>query len=157
MPDLLVRLYDLGDNTAVYKALEDKGIKILRPMTPNRHKVHAFILKHFHIGWANEIDAAFTRHPVSCFIAVDAATKEILGFSGYDCTYKAYFGPTGVDESKRNLGIGKALLLRSLEALRDEGYAYGIIGSAGPVAFYEKCVGATVIENSSPGIYRNLI
>ncbi len=157
MPDLLVKLYNIGDNSAVYAELEAKGIKIIRPMTPNKYKVHEFVLKHFHEGWANEIDTAFTRHPVSCFVAVDTVTKEILGFAGYDCTYKAYFGPTGVDDSKRKLGIGKALLLRCMEALRDEGYAYAIIGSAGPVSFYEKCCGATVIEGSSPGIYASLI
>ena len=157
MPDMLVKLYELPDSSAVYKALEEKGIRIIRPMTPNKYKVHDFVVKHFHEGWANEIDTAFTRFPVSCFIAYDTNSKEILGFAGYDCTYKAYFGPTGVDEAKRGLGIGKALLLRCMEALRDEGYGYAIIGSAGPVDFYNKCVGATVIEGSVPGIYAHLI
>ena len=157
MPDLLVKLYEIGDNSAVYNELLEKGIKIIRPMTPNKHKVHEFVVKHFHEGWANEVDTAFTRFPVSCFIAVDVQTKEILGFAGYDCTYKAYFGPTGVDESRRKLGIGKALLLRCLEAMRDEGYAYAIIGSAGPVDFYKKVCGAIVIEGSSPGIYADII
>ena len=120
MPDMLVKLYELPDSSAVYKALEEKGIRIIRPMTPNKYKVHDFVVKHFHEGWANEIDTAFTRFPVSCFIAYDTNSKEILGFAGYDCTYKAYFGPTGVDEAKRGLGIGKALLLRCMEALRDE-------------------------------------
>ena len=125
MPDMLVKLYDLPDSTSLYRALEEKGIKIIRPMTPNKHKVHDFIVKHFSDGWANEVDTAFTRFPVSCFIAYDTEAKQILGFAGYDCTYKAFFGPTGVDPEKRGLGIGKALLLRCMEAMRDEGYAYG--------------------------------
>ena len=157
MPDMLVKLYELKDNTQIYKDLEAKGVKIIRPMTPNKYKVHDFIASHFGEGWANETDTAFTRFPVSCFIAIDAETKQILGFAAYDCTCKAYFGPTGVDETKRKLGIGRALLLRCLEALRDEGYGYAIIGSAGPVNFYNKCCGATVIEGSSPGIYTALI
>ncbi|MFA6730468.1 MAG: GNAT family N-acetyltransferase [Eubacteriales bacterium] len=157
MPDLLVKLYELSDNSELYKSLLDKGIRIVRPMTPNKKKVYDFILKHFREGWASEIDTAFTRFPVSCFVAVDIETKEILGFGGYDCTYKGYFGPTGVAEDKRGLGIGKALLLRCLEALRDEGYAYAIIGSAGPVDFYKKVCSAIVIEGSSPGIYSSLI
>ena len=99
MPDMLVKLYELPDSSAVYKALEEKGIRIIRPMTPNKYKVHDFVVKHFHEGWANEIDTAFTRFPVSCFIAYDTNSKEILGFAGYDCTYKAYFGPTGVRQS----------------------------------------------------------
>ena len=157
MPDMLVKLYELKDNTQIYKDLEAKGVKIIRPMTPNRHKLHEFIAKHFGEGWASETDTAFTRFPVSCFAAIDAETKQILGFAAYDCTCKAFFGPTGVDETKRGLGIGRALLLRCLEALRDEGYGYAIIGSAGPVNFYNKCCGATVIEGSSPGIYSALI
>jgi hypothetical protein len=35
------------------------------------------------------------------------------------------------------------------------GYAYAIIGGAGPVDFYQKTVGAIEIEGSVPGIYRD--
>lgn len=94
MPDMLVKLYALPDASALYKSLEEKGIRIIRPMTPNKHKVHEFIVKHFGDGWASEIDTAFTRFPISCFIAYDTNSKEILGFAGYDCTCKAFFGPT---------------------------------------------------------------
>jgi hypothetical protein len=38
--------------------------------------------------------------------------------------------------------------------MRDEGYAYAQIGWAGPTKFYEKIVGATIIEGSEPGGYR---
>ena len=50
-------------------------------------------------------------------------------------------------------GIGKALLLASLWALREMGYVYAIIGAAGPVRFYQKTVGAIIIPDSEPGIY----
>ena len=33
------------------------------------------------------------------------------------------------------------------------GYVYGIIGGVGPAEFYAKAVGATLIADSSPGIY----
>ena len=113
-----------------------------------------------------------SKHPGSCqfphghtrsvelvFAAetLDENEKKILGFAGYDCTYKDFFGPTGVDETQRGKGIGGALFLRCMEAMRDEGYGYAIIGSAGPVDFYNKMSGAIVIENSSPGIYKELI
>ena len=51
-------------------------------------------------------------------------------------------------EEYQGRGIGKALLLRSLHAMRDEGYQYAIIGGIGPAEFYEKCVGAVLIESS---------
>ena len=48
--------------------------------------------------------------------------------------------------------VGTALLLRCLTAMREHGYGYAIIGSVGPVAFYEKNCHATVIPDSDPGI-----
>lgn len=157
MPDMLVKLYELPDSSALYKKLESQGIKIIRPMTPNKTKVVEWVRTQFSDGWADEISAAFTKFPVSAFIAYDVNEKKILGFAGYDCTYRDFFGPTGVDETQRGKGIGGALFLRCMEAMRDEGYGYAIIGSAGPVDFYSKMAGATPIENSSPGIYKELI
>ena len=156
MPDMLVKLYELPDSSALYQKLADQGIKIIRPMTPNKTKVVEWVREKFDDGWADEISAAFTRFPVSCFVAYDTKENKILGFAGYDCTYKDFFGPTGVDESARGKGIGGALFLRCLEAMRDEGYGYAIIGGVGPAEFYKKTVGATIIEDSAPGIYKDL-
>ena len=58
---------------------------------------------------------------------------------------------------ERKGGIGGALLIACLEALREEGYGYAIIGGAGPVDYYKKVCGAEVIEGSIPGIYKDLI
>ena len=157
MPDMLVKLYELPDSKPLYNKLEAQGIRIIRPMTPNKTKVVEWVREYFHDGWADEISAAFTRHPVGCFIAHDVNNKKILGFGGYDCTYTAFFGPTGVDPAERKRGIGGAILLRCMEAMRDEGYAYAIIGSAGPTDYYKKVVGAEIIEGSIPGIYKDLI
>jgi predicted N-acetyltransferase YhbS len=70
---------------------------------------------------------------------------------------KGYFGPTGVAESARGIGLGKALLFKALEALRDDGYAYGVIGGVGPREFYEKACGAFEIPGSDPGIFADLL
>ncbi len=157
MPDMLVKLYTLPDSAPLYERLAQQNIRIIRPMTPNRDKVLQWIEAHFGIGWANETAAAFTKLPVSCFIAYEEETKQILGFAGYNCTAKDFFGPTGVSEKARHRGIGGALLLRCMESLRDEGYAYAIIGGAGPVDYYKKLCGAEIIQGSVPGIYRELI
>ena len=37
--------------------------------------------------------------------------------------------------------------------MRAEGYAYAIIGWASSIDFYQRAVGAVVIEGSEPGIY----
>ena len=80
-----------------------------------------------------------------------------MGFAGYECTRRSFFGPTGVIENMQGQGLGTALLLACLWGLQEMGYVYAIIGGAGPVEFYEKAVGATVIPDSEPGIYTNLL
>ncbi len=155
MPDMLVSLLHLPQAQDLYDSLEQKGIRIQRAMTPDKLYVVKWVKDHFGAGFAGECDASFSHHPVSCFLAVQ--DRRILGFACYNATCPDFFGPTAVLESQRGSGIGKALLIRSLEAMRDYGYAYAIIGGVGPVEFYSKCVGATLIPDSTPGIYRDLI
>ena len=80
-----------------------------------------------------------------------------MGYACYNATAKDFFGPTRVLDGEQGKGIGAALLLRSLEALREEGYGYAIIGSVGPVDFYKKVCGAIMIEDSTPGIYKDFL
>jgi predicted N-acetyltransferase YhbS len=62
-----------------------------------------------------------------------------------------------VSENARGLGVGKALLFKSLEALSDIGYAYAIIGGVGPKEFYAKNCGAIEIPGSDPGTYADFL
>lgn len=164
MADLLVKLYEIPSAQPDIDALAEKNIIIRRPIGPENWAVIAWIKSHFDDGWASEAENAFFRSPKGIYIAVretkDAdgeISSEMLGFACYDATVKGFFGPTGVAKEERGQGIGKALLLACLNAMKEEGYGYGIIGSAGPVKFYEKTCGATVIENSWPGVYRGMI
>src|SRR5580765_410017 len=151
MPDLLVNLLKLP-------ALEpptDQGVNIRRAQPFEITPVREFIEKSFSIAWADEVLVGFANKPVTVFIAT--RDGRVVGFAGYECTRKAFFGPTGVAEDERGGGIGKALLIASLWGLRELGYAYGIIGAAGPVEFYQETVGAIVIRDSEPGIYTDLL
>ena len=155
MIDMLVRLYDLPDSTPLYGRVEEAGVIIRRARAFELHTVTEFVGENFSPKWVSEVTVALTRQPVSCWIA----TKDgvVIGFACYETTMRAYFGPTGVAEAARGLGVGKALLLKSLESLRELGYAYGIIGGVGPREFYEKACGAIEIPGSDPGIYGDLI
>lgn len=157
MPDLLVPLYKLPAYPAQALAeLESgEGIVIRRAHPFDLSRTRRFIVRHFSESWADEAQAGFTRQPITTFLAIH--DKRITGFASVDATAKGFFGPTGVDPAFRGKGIGKALLLVGLYALREMGYGYGIIGAAGPVAFYEKAVGATVIPDSWPGVYQHLL
>lgn len=156
MPDMLVKLYDLPDNSELIAGLHAQGILIKRAMTADKHRIVEFVGRHFTDNWRNEADFALSQLPVHCFIAVK--DKQVIGFACYDAVVKNFFGPTGVLEAYRGLGIGKALLLECLYAMRDQGYAYGVIGwVVEALDFYKRTVGAVVIEDSFPGAYRDLI
>jgi predicted N-acetyltransferase YhbS len=147
MPDLLVNLLKIPP-------LEEGSAQeyLIRRAQPfELTQVRAFIETNFSRSWADEISVGFARQPISVFIAT--IQREIVGFAAYECTRRGYFGPTGVISAAQGKGIGKALLLASLWALREMGYVYAIVGAAGPVRFYQKAVGAIIIPESEPGIY----
>ena len=155
MIDMLVRLYDLPDSSAVCEGVRSRGVVLRRPRAYERHLVADWVGKHFSPKWVSEVKVAFGRVPVSVFLAT--RDREVLGFSCYEATCKGYFGPTGVMESERGAGLGKALLFMALEAMRNEGHAYAVIGGVGPREFYEKACGAFEIPGSDPGIYADLL
>jgi GNAT superfamily N-acetyltransferase len=153
--DMLVALYDLPPAEPLVLSLLERGVIIRRANPWEVSPVREFITRCFSLGWADEASVGFARTPVSTYVAVQDGA--LIGFGSYECTCRAFFGPTGVEERFRKQGVGTALLLRCLEGLAELGYGYGIIGSAGPTAFYENACGATAIPNSSPGIYRDLL
>ena len=155
MADLLVKLYGLPSSAGTLEAQAAAGVEIRRAIGPEKHAVVEWAEKNFSRGWASECDVAMSSQPVTCFIAVK--DKRLLGFACYDATLMGFFGPIGVDPAVQKNGLGKALLLRTLEAMRDAGYGYAAVGWAGPVDFFRKTVGATVIDGSEPGVYRNMV
>lgn len=156
MHDMLVRLMDLSDISIAEKELfEKEGIIFKRPIPPEKSIVVQWVGQHFSTNWADETEAAFSALPVNCFIA--QREQEILGFACFESTAKNFFGPTGVLPSERGKNLGKILLVKSLLALKELGYAYAIIGGVGPASYYEKTVGATIIEKSEKSIYQNLL
>ena len=156
MPDMLVKLYNIVDNDLNIKGLKDKGIEIKRALSPDKHRILAYIENTFGDSWASECDVAFSNKPISCFIAVK--DREIIGFGCYDATAPNYFGPTGVTEEFRGIGVGRTILGKCLLSMKDDGYGYAIIGWVDDaIEFYKTTVGATVIEDSEPGIYDRMI
>jgi|SRR5882724_5797204 len=155
MSDMLVNLLKLPPLEPLIANLSEQGVNLRRAQPFEITPVREFIEESFSIAWADEIWIGFANKPVSVFIA----TREgrVIGFAGYECTRKTFFGPTGVVESERGRGIGKALLVAALWGLRELGYVYGIIGGVGPMEFYREAVGAFVIPDSEPGIYTDLL
>ncbi|HAT71848.1 MAG TPA: GNAT family N-acetyltransferase [Elusimicrobia bacterium] len=155
MADLLVKLYGLPPSAPLVEKLRAGGVEIKRAIGPEKQAIADWVEKYFSRAWASECEVALSAQPASCFIAVRAG--QIAGFACYDATAKGFFGPIGVDEAARTGGLGKALLIRTLEAMREAGYGYAVVGWAGPVDFFKKTVGAVVIEGSEPGVYADMV
>lgn len=150
MHDMLVKLYALPSLEQALAAVAAHGIVVRRTIAPERNVVVDWVGANFTRS-VSEVETAFAQVPATCFVAMH--DRRVIGFACYDVTARNFFGPEGVDASMRGKGIGRALLLSALHAQRAAGYAYAIIGGVGPAEFYEKCVGATSIEGSTPGIY----
>lgn len=151
MSDLLVRLYDLPERQTALPG----GVAVRRALPPESEIILDWITARFGRHWRGEAVLGLTQQPPTVFVAIRGG--QLLGFAGYDLTAKGFFGPTGVDEAERGKGIGEALLLATLRAMAAAGYAYAVIGDAGPVDFYVKRLGAIEIPGSSPGIYAGML
>lgn len=155
MIDMLVRLYDLPDIESDIRTAGDSGVIIRRIRSFEGHNLENFIENHFSPKWVSEARVAMARQPAVCWVATKGG--EIIGFACCDVTSRGFLGPMGVGEQARGLGLGKLLLVRALEGLREMGHAYAIIGGVGPREFYEKTVGAIEIPGSNPGIYSDML
>ena len=85
---------------------------------------------------------------------------KLVGFACFDSSAKGFFGPIGVRPDRRGENIGQALLIRTLNAMREYGYGYAIIGWVSEAEnFYRKTVGAEYIKGGNPenSVYSNLI
>ena len=150
MHNMLVRLYDLADSAAPYHTTAQAGITVRRAEPWERSPFRAFIEDEFTERWADEAETAFSRLPISAYVAV--RDGDIVGLAAYECTRRNYIWPTGVREKLRGQGIDAALLLRCLEALWQLGYGYAVIGGVEHIEFYEKVCSAFVIPGSEHGI-----
>jgi predicted N-acetyltransferase YhbS len=152
MSDMLVKLYDLQVDWPALTHLESLGICLRKPLGSEIDLISAWVTEQFSQGWANEVTLAASQRPSTCFVAVQGG--ELLGFACYDAAALGLFGPMGIPETYRGKGLGRALLQLTLYDMKQKGYAYAIVGWVGPAEFYERSVGAILIPDSSPGIWR---
>lgn len=155
--DMIVNLNNLPENTWD-KEFQDNKIKIKRAFPGDKAKILAFVKDNFSESWIYEAEHAILSDVPKCFIAT--VDGKVIGFACFDSSAKGFFGPIGVDPSMRGKKIGEALLIRTLNAMKEYGYWYAIIGWVSDAEnFYRKTVGAEFIQNGTPenSVYSNLI
>lgn len=152
--DCLVNLYS-RQMAALAQRVESVEATIRRALPPELHLVQRWVRENFSEYWVSEVTVAMSHQPPGCLIAI--VDGQLVGFACYDATQRGFFGPTGVAESQRGQRIGLALFYHTLAAMKAQGYAYAIVGSAGPVAFYVNAVGAVPIQADKEDVYQDLL
>jgi len=152
--DYLVNLYSRR-MPVLADRVRDVPATIRVALPPELHLIQSWVRENFSEYWVSEVTVAMAHQPPGCLIAI--VDGKLVGFASYDATARGFFGPTGVAESHRGKKIGLALFYQTLAAMKAHGYAYAVIGSAGPVDFYVNAVGATPIEANGEDIYQGLL
>ncbi len=152
MADLLVRLYDLPPLGPALEALSAAGIVVRRAAAAERTRRRRVGARARLARLGGRVRGG-VRAPAARLLRRRRKTTTLIGFACYEATCRDFFGPELVHPDRRGRGVGRALLLAALHAMRAEGYAYAIIGWASSIDFYRRAVGAVVIDGSEPGIY----
>jgi hypothetical protein len=155
MADMLVKLYEIGDDWQFIASQKSHGITIRKPIGPEKHPLIQWVADRFGSAWASETEVAFVNRPRSCFVAVKR--DSFVGVASYDATALGFFGPVGVDSLQRQNGTGTALLMACLLDMKLKGYGYAIVGAVKDTEFYKNVVGAQEILDSTPGLYRTRV
>ncbi|MBN1477461.1 GNAT family N-acetyltransferase [Candidatus Sumerlaeota bacterium] len=118
-----------------------RGITVRRAEEGDREAIAAWARREF-AGWEEEILACYEQSPISLWIALRG--EEMLGFGAYDSNNvnTGHFGPTGLSEASRGLGLGRVLTRAALRDQRRQGHRRAVIPWVGPIRFYSKCCGA---------------
>lgn len=146
MADLIVSLQQLPATPTL-----PSGYQLQPAQAWDREVIVDWVRAEFGTGWASEVANGLSGQP--CRVLIARRGSQLLGFACFDVTFPSFFGPTGVSEAARGLGLGKALLIEALHRLRQRGYVYGFIGDAGPVEFYRKTVAAVAVPDGLAGGY----
>jgi hypothetical protein len=150
--DMLVKLYELPEREKYAEELREAQIVVRRARPYEKLHVLEWVKENFSKGWADECEVAFSRVPLSCFIATYQA--RVIAFGAYDATYKNFVGPLGVSTEFRGRRLAEILLIKILHAMADEGSAYAILGGVDEAApLFTRTLGAIEIPGSHPGIY----
>ncbi|MET0026324.1 MAG: GNAT family N-acetyltransferase [Candidatus Thiodiazotropha sp.] len=153
--DLLIKLHDPQWFDPTSTSLNETGIRLRKPIGPDRTLLLDWAEHHFPTLWIDEIQRALSNQPVSCWLA--QRTDNLLGFACYDATALGFFGPLGVIDSAQGQGIGSALTRACLHEMHLKGYRYAIVGRTHSDGFYRRIAPTITIADSDPGCYADTL
>ncbi|KAA3619322.1 MAG: GNAT family N-acetyltransferase [Calditrichaeota bacterium] len=124
--------------------LAEKGIEIRRGKPDDENLLLELLQKTGWIAWQSELKKVLNRHPATVHIALK--DNKIIAFSAHNTNNynTGSFGPLATLDECRGLKIGRILLHRGLQDIKEADHRFAIIPWAGPVSFYLHHCGAEI-------------
>ena len=115
----------------------------IRQATTLDDPVFKWIEEKFSLQWRIEAQLALKKKYGRVYVA--KTNNEITGFAVHSATHRERFGPIGVDPEQRGKGIGKQLLIHTLDSMRLLGIRHAIIPWTEHLFFYSWLPGITYV------------
>jgi mycothiol synthase len=124
------------DTSADEQRLASQGVFIRRATEQDLPAIAGFFQRTFGDDWRVETTLAMTREPPAVHLALKGS--DIVGFAAHSGMNREWgnFGPMGIVDEMRGLGIGRILLYRCMKDLKDAGHTSAVIPWVGPYRFY---------------------
>lgn len=132
------------DTIGFESELATVGIECRRAIPADAGRLDDFFSGQFGDDWRYEVELGLRRYPPGLHLALEDG--RIIGFSAHSTQNEewGFFGPMGSSPAARGKGIGRVLLMRCLNDLRDAGHTTAVIPWVGPISFYKQWVNADV-------------
>jgi GNAT superfamily N-acetyltransferase len=120
--------------------LRGQGLTVRRAGPDDARLLDTFFAGDFGPDWRMEAGLAMRNDPPALHLALQG--DRIIAFSGHSSQNRewGFFGPMGTTPAARGTGIGRILLRRCLNDLREAGHRTSIIPWVGPIGFYSRYV-----------------
>jgi len=137
----LDRNFDSSDLEAILKT---KGIIVRRAQTNDERLIMEFFQRFFGEGWLAEVLLGMKQRPPAVHLAIK--DNAVLGFAAHSTMNREWgnFGPMGTAEEARGLGIGRVLLFRCMNDLKNAGFDSVVIPWVGPYRYYSRLLNCAI-------------
>ena len=88
MADMLVKLYNINSFSEQEDRLLEHGVRIKRALAPDKSKIVEFAQTCSNEDYSDEVEIAFSNHPITCYIATKE--KKIIGFACFGLLQKIF-------------------------------------------------------------------
>ncbi len=130
------------DTAAAERQLRSQGVVIRRAGAGDDGPMQASLGSTWQPSWISELTEALRSNDAGLHVAV--RDQQYVGFCAYALNRPHEVGPVGTAPELRKLGIGSALLKRSLADLRDRGLIVAELVWAGPLSYFSRTLHATI-------------